>query len=232
MRFFLKFIFLFTIYNGFCQDVKTSLVTTEVDSLYREDQFYCGLSFNLMQNKPQGYQSSKISPSFTAGFLRDFPVNKNRTKAIAVGLGVTYNKFAHDLIILENEGKIEYTTPGAGKSFDKNKLEQITIDLPIELRWRTSTAQSHQFFRIYTGVKLSYLVFSKSKYADSEKEQVIFGNDDLTKLRTSAYVSFGYNTWNGYVSYGFSPIFKSSAKLNGQDIGLNNLNIGVMFYIL
>jgi Outer membrane protein beta-barrel domain len=232
MRLFFKFIFLLTIYNSFGQDIKDTSPMNKIDSLYREDQFYCGLSFNLMQNKPQGYQSSKISPSFTAGFLRDMPVNKNRTKAIALGLGLTYNKFAHDLVVFENEGKIEYTTPELGKAFDKNKLEQITLDLPIELRWRTSEPQSHEFFRIYTGVKLSYLIFSKSKYVDADKTIVIFGNDDLTKLRTNAYLAFGYNTWNGFVSYGFSPIFKSSAKLNGQEIGLNNLNIGVMFYIL
>lgn len=224
--------FLITTINSFAQDVKTTAPATELDSLYREDQFYCGVSFNLMQNKPQGYQSSKIAPTFTAGFLRDFPVNKNRTKAIGVGLGVTYNKFAHDLIVLENEGTIEYTSPAFGVEIDRNKLEQITVDIPLELRWRTSTPKGHEFFRIYSGLKLSYLVFSKSKFVSNEQTVVIFGNNDLTKLRTSAYVAFGYNTWNVLVSYGFSPIFKSNAKLNGQEIGLNNLNIGVMFYIL
>jgi Outer membrane protein beta-barrel domain len=228
MRFLIKIFLFFTIYHGYCQDIKTNSSLTEIDSLYREDQFYFGFSFNLMQNKPQSYQSSKISPSFTAGFLRDMPVNKKRTKSIALGMGLTYNKFAHDLIVSENQGKIEYLTT----NFDRNKLELITLDLPLELRWRTSTTESHEFFRIYTGVKLSYLVFSKSKFVTSEKTIVILGNDELTKLRTSTYIAFGYNTWNGFISYGFLPIFKSSAKLYDETIKLNNLNIGVMFYIL
>lgn len=228
MRISLKIFFFFSIYLGYCQDIKTNTPITEIDSLYREDQFYFGFSFNLMQNKPQSYQSSKISPSFTAGFLRDMPIKKNRTKSIALGLGLTYNKIAHDLIVTENQGKIEYSTT----NFDRNKMELITLDLPLELRWRTSTAESHEFFRIYSGIKLSYLVFSKSKFVSSEKTVVILGNDDLTKLRTSAYIAFGYNTWNGFISYGFSPIFKSSAKLYDETIKLNNLNIGVMFYIL
>jgi Outer membrane protein beta-barrel domain len=232
MHILFKIIFFLSIYNSYCQDIDSISQTIKIDSLYREDQFYCGLSFNLMQNKPQNYVSSKISPSFTLGFLRDMPINKNRTKAIGLGLGVSYNKFAHDLIILENDSKIEYSTPDPDIELEKNKLEQITIDLPLELRWRTSIPESHEFFRVYTGIKLSYLVFSKSKYIDSEKTVTIFGNDDLNKLRTSAYISFGYNTWNGFISYGFSPIFKSSAKLNEEKIGLNNLNIGVMFYIL
>ncbi len=232
MRLLKLFFLFFTITQGFGQEIKNDSLKIEVDSLYREDQFYCGFSFNLMQNKPQGYQSSKISPSFTAGFLRDMPINKPRTKAIAVGLGLTYNKFAHDLIVLENDGKTQYFTPRSDQSFDKNKLELVTLDLPLELRWRTSTPQSHQFFRIYTGLKLSYLVFSKSKYVDAEKTVVIFGNQDLTKLKTSAYIAFGYNTWNGYVSYGFSPIFNSKAKLNEDTIKLNNLAFGVLFYIL
>lgn len=232
MRFVLKFIFFFNILSGFSQEIKTVAPKTTLDSLYREDQFYFGVSINLFQNKPQNFYVNAISPSFTLGFLRDMPINKNRTKAIALGLGCTYNKFSNNLIVLENDNQIEYASIIANKSYDKNKLEEISIDVPLEIRWRNSTPESHEFFRIYTGLKMSYLVFSKSKYVDSEKTILIFGNDELTKLRTSAYLTFGYNTWNAYLSYGFSPIFKSSAKLNTEEIGLNPVNIGFMFYIL
>lgn len=232
MRFVLKFIFFFTILSGFSQEIKSVALKTALDSLYREDQFYFGVSINLFQNKPQNFYVNAISPSFTLGFLRDMPINKNRTKAIAIGLGCTYNKFSNNLIILENDNQIEYASIIANKSYDKNKLEEISIDVPLEIRWRNSTPESHEFFRIYTGLKMSFLVFSKSKYVDSEKTILIFGNDELMKLRTSAYLTFGYNTWNAYLSYGFSPIFKSSAKLNNEEIGLNPVNIGFMFYIL
>jgi hypothetical protein len=232
MRFVFKFIFFFNFFTGFSQEITTVAPKTELDSLYREDQFYFGVSINLLQNKPQNFFVNTISPSFTLGFLRDMPINKSRTKAIAIGLGCTYNKFSNNLIVLENNSQIDYTTIVANKSYDKNKLEEISIDVPLEVRWRNSTPDSHQFFRIYTGLKMSYLVFSKSKYVDPDTTILIFGNDELTKLRSSAYLTFGYNTWNAYVSYGFSPIFKSSAKLNKEAIGLNPVTIGFMFYIL
>lgn len=232
MQFILKLVFLFIFSNVFSQEIKTDEPKAELDSLYREDQFYFGVSINLLQNKPQNFFVNTISPSFALGFLRDMPVNKYRTKAIALGLGCTYNKFSNNLIVLNNNNQIDYTTINSIKSYDKNKLEQLSIDVPLELRWRNSTPETHQFFRVYAGFKMSYLIFSKSKYVDPDTTILIFGNEELTKLRSSVYLTFGYNTWNAYVSYGFSPLFKSSAKLNKDTIGLNPINLGFMFYIL
>ena len=45
-----------------------------VDSLYREDQFYAGLNYNLLLEKPSGVSQEKISFGFSAGFLRDMPI--------------------------------------------------------------------------------------------------------------------------------------------------------------
>jgi Outer membrane protein beta-barrel domain len=232
MQFSIKFLLFFTLFNSFSQETKIDTTTIAIDSLYREDQFYFGVSLNLFQNKPQNFSVNKLSPSFALGFLRDMPINATRTKAIALGLGFSYSKFTNNLIVLEVDNKIQYTTTNTVTSYDKNKLEQLSIDIPLEIRWRNSTPQSHEFFRIYTGIKMSYLVFSKSKYIDSEKNSTVYNNQDLTKLRSTAYISFGLNTWNAYIAYGFSPIFKSSAKLNNDTIGLNPVNIGFMFYVL
>jgi Outer membrane protein beta-barrel domain len=232
MRDLLKLFFLLIAGNIFSQSDSLSVTKTPIDSLYREDQFYFGVSINLFENKPRGFSANTISPSFTAGFLRDMPFNKNRTLAIAAGFGITYNKFSNNLVVVESSDLNTYSTIDASETYDKNKLEQISVDLPLEIRWRNSTPESHQFFRIYSGIKMSYLVFSKSKFINSEKTSLVFGNDDLNKLRLSAYLTFGYNTWNGYISYGFTPLFKDSILLKNESIGLNPINLGFMFYIL
>ena len=51
-----------------------------VDSLYREDQFYIGVTYNTLVNRPTGISQNKFTPSFSLGILRDMPFNKNRTK--------------------------------------------------------------------------------------------------------------------------------------------------------
>src|SRR5690606_2524519 len=97
-------------------------------------------------------------------------------------------------------------------SFDKNKLVLHYIDLPIELRWRTSTPESHKFWRIYTGFKFSYLVYSRYKFKSVGDKFTVSNIDDLNKIQYGMYIATGFNTWNLNVFYGFSPVFKSDAE--------------------
>lgn len=207
----------------------TNVTVKVVDSLYREDQFYIGLTYNLLQNRPDGLSQNSFSSGLHIGFLRDMPLNKNRNVAIAVGLGYSMNDFRQNLKITEIDGNFTYQLDN---DFDKNKFALHYVDLPIEFRWRTSTIQSHRFWRIYTGVKVSYLFLNKSKFTSSTETFKYFGNDDFNKFQYGAYISFGYNTWNFHAYYGLNSLLKSEAKLDGKSIDLNTLNIGLMFYIL
>ncbi len=106
------------------------------------------------------------------------------------------------------------------------------IDLPVEIRWRNSTPESHKFWRIYTGLKLSYLFNNQYKLVSSDATIKITNNKDLNKLHYGIYLALGYNTWNIYSYYGLNSLFKSSAKIDDQPIQMSTLNFGLMFYIL
>ena len=202
-----------------------------VDSLYREDQFYIGVTYNTLLKRPSGISQNKFTPSFSLGVLRDMPINKTRTKAIATGLGYSWNSYNQNILISEANGVREYSTITATTSYDKNKLTLHSIDIPLEFRWRTSTPESHKFWRIYTGFKLSYLFYTQSKYEDSQTSFKVVGNPDLNKFQYGTYLSIGYNTVNFNIYYGLNPIFKSGV-LNGGSLDMNTLNFGFMFYIL
>ena len=201
-----------------------------VDSLYREDQFYIGVTYNTLQNRPIGVTQNNFTPSFSIGILRDMPINKARNKAIATGLGYSLNSYNQNLLISENNGNRQYSVIQEGTLFDKNKLTLHSIDIPIEYRWRTSVPETHKFWRIYTGLKLSYLFNTQSNYEDSQTSYTVTGNPDINKFQYGTYLSVGYNTVNFNIYYG-NPIFKS-AELNGRAIEMNTLNFGFMFYIL
>ena len=202
-----------------------------VDSLYREDQFYIGVTYNTLVNLPTGISQNKFTPSFSLGVLRDMPFNKNRTKSIAAGIGYSINNYNQNILISETNGIIEYNPTSSLISYDTNKLTLHYLDIPIEFRWRTSTPESHKFWRIYTGFKFSYLVYDRSKYVDSQVTNKVTGNSDLNKFQYGTYLSVGYNTVNFYVYYGLNTIFKS-AVLNDKSLDVNTLNFGFMFYIL
>lgn len=203
----------------------------KVDSLYREDQFYFGITYNILTDGPSGLSQSKFSSGLSGGFLRDMPLNKKRTVAIASGIGFTYNNYNQNIAISATDGMPVYALIDANRDYNKNKFSLLSVDVPVEFRWRTSTYESHKFWRIYTGIKFSYLLYDKSVFDSAQGKVVVTGNKDFNKLQYGAYVSAGYNTINLYAYYGLNSIFKS-AKIEDKSITMKALNIGIVFYIL
>lgn len=210
--------------------VRDTVFFSKIDSLYREDQFYFGLTYNQLMNTPTGFSQDGISPGISFGFLRDMPINKKRTTAVAVGLGISYNKYHTDLMVSEIDGVRSYKIVDEN-SFSRNKMEQVFVDLPLEFRWRNSTPESHKFWRVYAGFKVRYLAFSKSKNVSSAETITVLNNKDLDKIQYGPYISFGYNTWNFHAYYGLNSVYKSASTVDGP-LEFKTLNIGLMFYIL
>jgi len=209
--------FLWIPFFCFSQEIKP----IEMDSLYREDQFYASLSYNLIQNRPDGFKQFSFSPGITFGILRDFPISKNRHWAIAPGIGYSYNNIKQFINSEEIVGATENTTSENIRTI----ITTHSMDFPLEIRWRNSTQNSHSFWRIYTGIKTSYVFNSKLKLestTESTKESI---SDEINRWQYGAYISVGFNTWNPYIYYGLNPIFKEGSKMS-------NFNVGFIFYIL
>lgn len=207
--------FLWIPFFCFSQEIKP----IEIDSLYREDQFYASLSYNLIQNRPDGFKQFSFSPGITFGFLRDFPISKNRHWAIAPGIGYSYNNIKQFINSEEIVGATENNTSENIRTI----ISSHSIDFPLEIRWRNATPNSHSFWRIYTGFKTSYVFNSKlESTTENTKESIL---DEINRLQYGAYISVGFNTWNPYIYYGINPIFKEGSKMS-------NFNVGFIFYIL
>jgi hypothetical protein len=235
MRFFIFLNLLFISSIGFSQEIQKDSIAKKLDLLYREDQFYISFAYNNLQNKPNGLTQGKFSPELRVGFLRDMPFNKNRTWAIAAGFGYSLNIYNSNLQTYIQDfgnGKVRtYSILESGDFYDKNKLSLHYLDIPIELRWRTSTPETHRFWRIYTGFKFSYLIADKYKFEGNGITIKDSGNKDLNKFQYGAYFATGWNTWNAYVFYRLNPIYKS-AEIDGNKVDLTSINFGLMFYIL
>jgi hypothetical protein len=231
MRAYLLIITFFTTLCTLAQEKEIDFDT--VDSLYREDQFYLNITYNALQKRPDGITQNKLSPGIGLGFLRDMPINKKRTVAIAAGLGYSLMIYNQNLGIRDAGGGLNsYQVFDSDIPFSKNKLSFHYIDLPIEFRWRDSTPESHIFWRVYTGVKLSYLLYDQYKSNASIGDFKQSNNKDFNQFHYGIYISAGWNTWNFYAYYGLNPLLKSSAKIDGQSIDMNTTNFGLMFYIL
>lgn len=214
-----------------CYSQEDSL--NSIDNFYKEDQFYIATTYNLLGKKPRDLSQSGFSSGIHFGVIKDMPLNSLRTKAIGVGLGISLNSFNHNLLIdKDSNGSLLYSILEDRSAYSKNKFNRQLIELPIEFRWRTSTPTEYKFWRIYTGIKLGYLVNSITKFKGEVGSKEHRNISDFNKLQYGLTLCAGYNTWNIYMYYGLNPIFSKNAILNGNDMETNTLKVGLMFYIL
>lgn len=202
------------------------------DLKYLEDQFYLGITYNIILNKPDGVTQSNFSYGLMGGFIKDLPLNRGRNFALGLGLGYAYNNYYSNLFVNETENGLEYIVLDSDTSYKRNKLDSHVIEMPIEVRWRTSTPSDYKFWRIYAGMKLGYVVGSRSKFV-SDTAKISFNNTDIRKFRYGIMLNFGYSTVNVHAYYALSNLFNDNVNtVEGESIEFRPLRIGIIFYIL
>jgi hypothetical protein len=206
---------------------------SEDDLCYREDQFYIGVSYNVFAFTPSGMNPEGISAGFQFGFLRDFPINKRRNLAIAIGAGFSYDQFGQNLFINENEqGTTSFEILASNQDFLRNRLSLSVVEAPIEFRWRSSTPSNYKFWRVYAGFRLGYTVWNQSSLKRFDETVKIQNITELEKLRMGASLSLGYNKFNLFAYYSINPFFNEDAFTNdGQKVNFHGIKMGLIFYI-
>ncbi|MEH6657774.1 porin family protein [Leeuwenhoekiella marinoflava] len=232
---FLKLVIILLLsFSAFAQDslVKT-IDTAEVYKKYREDQFYLGVTFNLLTNKPTEIEQNGFSGGMHFGFIRDMPINKQRNFAIGIGAGLSMNTYNQNLFVGETASEESiFNSIDSSKDYDKNWLSTYLIEAPIQLRWRTSTATNYKFWRIYTGLQLGYVYAYKFHFEEPGNQVTQTDVPEFNRYRMGLTFSFGYDTFNFYFYYNLNPFFNNEAQINGSPIEINSLKLGLMFYIL
>ena len=213
----------------------TNIIPEVADSLYREDQIYIGFTYNMVSGKPDDIAPSQFSGGFHLGFIRDFPLNERRNVALGIGLGWSIDTYGQNLFIGDGERPDRsyfQLLDRARIDYDTNRFTTQTLDLPIQIRWRTSTPISYKFWRVYTGLRPSYIYFFKSRFA--QKGNLIRNSEvpELQRFNLGAVLIFGYNTFNFNFFYSLNSLFDESAMVNGEALELRTIQVGLTFFLL
>lgn len=63
-----------------------SLVKRELDiNRYLEDQFYIGVTYDILANKPSQVSQNNLSRGIQIGYIRDLPLNIDRNRGFGIG---------------------------------------------------------------------------------------------------------------------------------------------------
>ena len=218
---FILFLFLQFILNS--QSLKDDL------GFYREDQIYIGFSFISLDSDNKSFSQRGLSNHFQIGFVRDIPLISSGKFAIGLGLGYSFQNYNSNLIRfnIDNENSIFIVNNNLNQ---KSKLSFNFIEFPISLRWRNSSFNDYEFWRVYTGIKFQRNFLSKLKYSSYDKNNI---SNEVKNWNKELYLSFGYNTWNFYFSYGLNQIMKNLRdQYSNKSFKVRPLKIGLIFYLL
>lgn len=195
---------------------------------YLEDQLYLSVTYSILNNKPSSISQNGFSGGFSFGFIKDIPLNELRNLGLGIGVGYAYNGYVQNLKISKENNTTLFEV---AENYKTNRLGISSLELPIEFRWRTSTAQKYSFWRVYGGVKFSYLIKEKTKFEDAEESLTTNNRPEFNKFQYGVILSAGYSTWNLYFYYGLSPLFKN-AVFEENNLDIKEINVGLKFYIM
>ncbi len=214
------------------EEPRDSITVSHSDFRYRDDQFYLGITYNVLLETPPGIISRGLTGGIHGGFLRDMPINKRRNIAVAVGLGLAYDQLGQNLFIGEGQdGHSIFRVLDGNVDFHQNRFEMGVVEIPVEIRWRTSTPTDYKFWRIYAGARIGYAYWYRATFKQPGNSVGQGKIPEFDPLRVAATLSFGYGTFNFFASYGINPFFKD-AYLNGEELHLKTLKVGLIFYML
>lgn len=220
-------------------NIYTINIFAQEENLYLEDQIFISSTYNILTHKDKSIMQGGFSNGFSIGFIKDLPVNKRRN--FGFGFGVNYlisNYFQNIRIRVNDEGNTTIKRMESSE-FTKNKFSLSYIEMPFEIRYRTSTADENEFWRFYLGVKLGYRIKSFARLKTEISEVAYYGIPEFNKWRYGLTLNSGYDRFVVHIYYGLSNIFNKDvyAKpvLPGEpDISMkmNELNIGLIYYLL
>ena len=182
----------------------------------------------LLNSDQEKFKRQGISKQFQIGFVRDIPLISSSKLAIGLGLGYSFQDYNSNLVKFNvNNGNsifiINYTLN------QKSKLSFNFIEFPISFRWR-NISFNNKFERVYAGFKFQRNFLSKLKYRNGDIKNI---SDEVNNWNKELYLSFGYNTWNVYLSYGLNQIMKNFYnQYSGKSFNVRSIKIGLIFYML
>lgn len=201
----------------------------QIGDKYLEDQIYFGVTFNQLINQPAQVIGSGFSYGINTGYIRDISLVKSGKIALGLGIGYSFDSLKHGFKVSQNNTEVVLEVDPTLQS--TNGLKLHALEFPVEIRWRTSSANKYKFWRIYSGVKISYNLKNTIDFTNNSIVTSYTDFSRFNKLQYGLTFSAGYSTFNFNLYYGLTPLFKDTT-LGAKSINTKVLKLGMVFYIL
>ena len=83
------------------------LFAQEKTPTFREDQIYLSIAYPYFSEAPNTLIQNKLSYAFSVGFIRDMPINNQRTLAVGIGIGFDQATLYNNTLFTQTGNKID-----------------------------------------------------------------------------------------------------------------------------
>ncbi len=153
---------------GFAQeDDKMTDVAKELST--SRDRLILELNYTGLANAPEALDVRWFSRGLNFYYTYDFPIGDSKRFSFAPGIGLSFhNYYTNSSIETDSVGAVanfSFFQPISDDiDFSKNKFNTNSIEIPIELRFRTLPDNSGRSFKLGIGFRGARLLSSKTKY--------------------------------------------------------------------
>ena len=183
------------------------------------------MGYPLLIDTPEGLTQNKLSHTFSLGFIRDMPINSARNLAFGLGFGLNYNLVYTNLQFTEDMKSTTFVLSDV-----TNQWNSVDVEIPLEFRWRNSTAMNYQFWRIYGGVVGYYSLSAKQRTKTALTESI--SSLSVQNFRLALRLNVGNNTWNLTYTHPIDLFFDFDKSTHNKSFSyLKTAKLGLIFYI-
>jgi hypothetical protein len=141
---------------------------------------------------------------------------RNTLFSFGYGLAFGSQNFDTDRFIIVDDtlGHTHFVSIDPAIDVKTNKLSVNYLDLPLELRFRTSPNAKNNSFKIALGFKIGVLLQSHIKYEDDDGKEKLFNINNLNKYRYGVDTRIGYGIWGLNAYYSLISLFNEDKAPN------------------
>lgn len=214
-------------------------VHAQKSNYYLEDQIYITATYNLIVDKSDSITQGGFSNGLLVGYVRDIPLNEQRNFGLGLGINYAISHIYQNISIKSLDNGTTDFQRMESNEYIRNKFSVSYIEMPLEIRYRTSTIDEHKFFRAYLGIKAGYRLRSYTKLKTQLNEISYYNQPEFNWWKYGVYLNIGYSSWNFHIDYTLSKVFKDGTNAKPVDasqstisMDMNMLNIGLTFYLI
>ena len=199
-----------------------------------EDRLFVSATYNQLYELPEGIKQNSFSGSFSIGYIWDVVLAHSMSYSFGWGTGIVYsaNAYYHNFEIAMNEKEVTTFRKLESGDYSTNKFSTQYLEILFEFRYRKYTSDRDDFFRLYTGGKLGFLLGNES-YVNKGKISRVYENHNVfNNIRLGPTLAVGYGNFTLSFYWGMSNLLNTEKKFNNIDIVIKELDVGITFYIL